>query len=310
MVATTQKDTAEAIVNIFETGSVLGDYSKVTVLDGDPGHLTFGRSQTTLSSGNLYVLVNQYCEQPGALFAARLQPFLSQLQAGDTTLDENFKLQNTLRASADDPVMRDTQDAFFETNFWDVSAADADATGIATPLGVAVVYDSHVHGSWPLIRDKTIQAVGTVANAGEEKWISKYVQVRRAWLAASPKTRLRATVYRMDAFRRLIDQGYWTLTLPLVVRGIEISAASLAAVPFGCYEGPQPGSRALSIQSPLPRGLDVRLVQLGLSDRNFDLLADGIFGQTTSTCVRQYQQANSLPVTGIAQPDLIVQLIT
>ena len=53
MLTATQKKTAEALVNIFETGEALGDYSQVTLIAGDTGHLTFGRSQTTLGSGNL-----------------------------------------------------------------------------------------------------------------------------------------------------------------------------------------------------------------------------------------------------------------
>jgi chitosanase len=44
----TQKQTAEAIINVFETGEVRGDYGRVTVLPGDGGHLSFGRAQTTL----------------------------------------------------------------------------------------------------------------------------------------------------------------------------------------------------------------------------------------------------------------------
>src|SRR5690242_6887784 len=50
------KKVAEAIVNIFETGSALGNYGAVTLIPHDSGHLTYGRSQTTLGSGNLYLL--------------------------------------------------------------------------------------------------------------------------------------------------------------------------------------------------------------------------------------------------------------
>jgi len=68
-----QKATAQAIVNIFETGSILGNYGAVTVIKGDSGHLTYGRSQTTLGSGNLYKLLLSYCRQSNALFAAQLR---------------------------------------------------------------------------------------------------------------------------------------------------------------------------------------------------------------------------------------------
>ena len=55
-----QKKAAQAIVNIFETGRPEGDYCKVTMLSGDPGHLTYGRSQTTFAIGNLYLFFNGF----------------------------------------------------------------------------------------------------------------------------------------------------------------------------------------------------------------------------------------------------------
>jgi len=308
MPTTTQKKTAEAIVNIFETGEVLGDYSQVTLLKGDSGHLTYGRSQTTLGSGNLYGLLKSYCENPGARFRGRLEPTLSRFATRDLSLDNDYKIQNVLRAAADDPVMRDTQDAFFEESYWLRAVGAAERLGIVSPLGVTVVYDGFIHGSWGTIRDRTTAQVGKVAEAGERKWISEYVSIRRAWLAGHSKEILRHTVYRMDAFQRLIDQGYWGLDLPLVVRDKEISVASLTAMPKKCYDGPQPGARILSLQAPLLRGLDVRLVQLGLSNAGSDISADGIFGQTSVRRLKEYQTAQGLPVTGVADMAVIARL--
>lgn len=263
MLTDTQKKTAEAIVNIFETSEVLGDYGKVTLIATDTGHLTYGRSQTTLGSGNLHNLLQRYCANPGARFGRRLQSWLPRIEARDFSSDRDSKLHNLLRACADDPVMRDTQDIFFDEVYWQRSSRKAESLGITSPLGVAVVYDSVVHGSWGLIRDKTNKHAGNVADIGEQKWISAYVSNRRDWLAEHPRSILKATVYRMDAFQRLIDQGYWGLELPLVVREKEISSATLSAQPPGCYDGPQSGTRTLALQSPMQRGLDVRLVQLG-----------------------------------------------
>ncbi len=309
MLTTTQKKTAEAIVNIFETSEVLGDYSQVTVIPGDSGHLTYGRSQTTLGSGNLNDLLQRYCANDKARFGARLAPSLPRFASGDLTLDDDFALHNVLRASADDPVMRDTQDAFFDEVYWQPSAGAAEGMGITNPLGVSVVYDSFVHGSWTAMRNRTTKQVGDVASAGEQPWITAYVTTRRTWLATHSRADLRATVYRMDAFQRLIEQGYWELELPLVVRGIEISLEALVASPRGCYDGPQPGSRIITLQSPLQRGLDVRLVQLGLSDRGMNILADGIFGQTSARYVKNYQASKGLAVTGMVDIPLIAQLV-
>lgn len=308
MLTQTQKKTAESIVNIFETSEVLGNYGQVTVIRGDTGHLTYGRSQTTLGSGNLYKLLKRYCDNGGARFGTRLEPYLPACKRKDTQLDMDVKLHNVLRASADDVVMRDTQDEFFDQEYWQPAAAAADKMRLVSPLSVAVVYDSFVHGSWAKMRDRTTNKVGTVAETGEQRWVQTYVSTRRAWLAGHSREDLRRTVYRMDEFQYLINDDNWHLSLPLVVRDKEISDATLLAMPPGCFAGPQPGSRILGLQQPLARGLDVRLMQLGLSDRNIVLQADGIFGQESQRRVKEYQAANGLPVTGVADIDLIAKL--
>lgn len=309
MLTATQKSAAEAILNIFETGEAKGDYGQVTLITGDTGHLTFGRSQTTLGSGGLYKLLQRYCDQPGARFAGRLGPYLPRLNAGDLALDNDAYLHNILRASADDIVMRDTQDLFFEEEYWKRAAAAAKAEGIVTPLGVTVVYDGFVQGSWGAMRDRTKSSAGGVTAAGEKTWIAAYVSVRRAWLAGSTRADLRATVYRMDVIQGLIDQGHWNLDLPLMVRDREISMATLSALPPRCYDGPQPGTRVLAVQTPLLRGLDVRLVQLGLSRIGVSIRADGIFGNTSSGHIRAYQSGHGMPVTGVADAALIAQFV-
>lgn len=304
----TQKRTAQAIVNIFETGAVLGVYGQVTIIDGDSGHLTFGRSQTTLSTGNLARLISTYCNNPVARFGPRLKAYLPALRDRDLSLDNNKKLHNLLRATADDPVMRDTQDTFFDFSYWNPAAGEAAALQIRTPLGHATVYDSVVHGSWSRLRKMTDEQHGTVAQLGEKDWIKAYIATRRHWLATHPRRDLRPTVYRMDVLGALAGQDRWALELPLLVRNQEISEASLAASPPGCYDGPPAGSRVLTVTTPFSRGADVRLLQLGLSDAGLDIMADGVFGPSSSDVVKQYQQHAGLPVTGVADIGLITRL--
>lgn len=309
MLTPTQKQTAQSIINQFETGAVLGDYGNVTVIPGDTGHLTFGRSQTTLASGNLLDLLQRYCTNDGARFGKRLSPWLPRFEAKDLSLDNELRLHNLLRASADDPVMRETQDVFFDQVYWQTAARIADNLGITSALGVAVVYDSTVHGSWKTMRDRTIAQSGSLAALGEKNWIKAYVSTRRAWLATSSRSDLRKTPYRMDAFLHLIEQGYWGLELPLVIRGAEISLSTLRATPPGCYDGPHPGTRSIALQTPLARGLDVRLVQLGLSEQGILIHADGIFGQTSANLLKQFQAKAGLPATGVADTTLIGRLV-
>lgn len=295
----TQKRTVLAIVNLFETGHVLGDYSKVTLLAGDTGHLTYGRSQTTLGSGNLHKLIAAYVGRCGARFGKQLEPYLPALEARHTDLDHDLQLHNLLRASADDGVMRDTQDEFFDRHYWDTAERIAKRDGLHLPLAVAVVYDSVVHGSWTSMRRRTLDNHGSVEGLGAEAWVEAYVAVRHAWLANHSRHDLRRTVYRMVALQRLIEQRQWALELPLVVRGAEISQQSLAAMPPNVYDGPEPRSRVVALSSPLSRGLDIRLAQLALSGRDFEIMADGIFGRVSSGIVKSFQDNAGLPVTGV-----------
>eukprot|EP00825_Cyclidium_porcatum_P004642 TRINITY_DN1219_c0_g1_i4.p1 TRINITY_DN1219_c0_g1~~TRINITY_DN1219_c0_g1_i4.p1 ORF type:complete len:287 (+),score=38.85 TRINITY_DN1219_c0_g1_i4:112-972(+) len=160
------------------------------------------------------------------------------------------------------------------------------------------IYTLHIVGS-----------VRCVQETGERPWIKAYVETRRSWLANHRRSDLQGTTYRMDAFLRLIEQGYWGLPLPLVVRGEEISQATLQATPPGCYDGPQPGTHSIALQTPLARGLDVRLLQLGLSAQGIAIKADGIFGQTSANLLKRYQASLGLPANGIAAPKLISELV-
>lgn len=304
----TQARTAKAIINLFETSEVLGDYGRVTLIPGDTGHLTYGRSQTTLGSGLLHDLLERYVDNAGARFAARLRPFLPRTASRDLTLDDDASFHNNLRAAADDPVMRETQDTFFDTAYWRPALKAAADAGLTLPLAVAVAYDGRVHGSWALLRDQTTAAEGSVQARGERAWVAAYIARRRHWLATHPRADLRPTVYRMDAFQRLVDQDRWGLTLPLVVRDREISALTLAGSPPRVYDGPMPGARPLAVASPLARGLDVRLLQLALSDAGHGVKADGIFGQSASEALRQFQQAQGLPASGVADAAQVATL--
>lgn len=296
----TQKRTAQAIVNIFETSSVRGVYSQVTLIEGDTGELTYGRSQTTLASGNLFGLIDGYCGRPGARLAEKLGPFLPALEAKDSELNTNLHFHNLLRAAADDAVMRDTQDEFFDSVYWEGAVLIAKRDGISTPLGVAVVYDSKVHGSWTMIRKRVLDdpAAGTVADHGEKAWIVKYVEKRHSWLANHVRKDLRSTVYRMEAMEALIAQDAWMLELPLVVRDLTINGETLSATPPRVYDGPEPRSREIKLSTSTPRGLDVRLVQLALSGLGHRIKADGIFGRGSKGVVETFQRGQGLAVTG------------
>jgi chitosanase len=295
-----QKKAAQAIVNIFETGKVLGDYALVVSVLGDPGGLTYGKAQTTLNSGNLYLLVKAYTEAGGALFANALLPYLEALQIEDQRLNRNTTLHNILRrAGKEDGVMMDTQDAFFDRVYWTPAVRRAMDINVETALGMAVVYDSIIHGSWARMRDRTTDRHGNLSAIKEKNWIAHYLDVRREWLANHSVPLLRRTVYRMDSLKQLINDNNWELQLPFTVRGLRVSEDTLTPLITGRPVAPP---RLLRLRNPFMTGEDVRHLQRALIERGFgdaDDSPDGVFGPATDAAVKDFQESRGLVVDGI-----------
>lgn len=300
MLTDLQKKTAKAIINIFETGRALGDYGNVTVLKGDTGHLTYGRSQTTLASGNLALLINAYCDAKGK-FADLLKPYLQAFERCDVSLDTNEVVKNILRQAGSDPTMKNVQEDFFDRVYWEPALKSADYIGVSKPLSISVVYDSRIHGSYYTIRDMVNNKYGEVKNISEQVWINKYVDARKDWLANNSNSLLHKTVYRMDAFRELIRDNKWELPLPLTVRNVVINEPILDSK----YEHPVMVSanndeRVLFLATPIMKGEDVKRLQNALNMPQNEI--DGVFGDKTDTAVCTFQSSHGLKVDGKVGP--------
>lgn len=308
MLSDIQKEAAKAIVNIFETGRPRGDYARVTLLAGDSGHLTYGRAQTTLGSGNLYLLIKAYCAAPGAAFARDLTPALDRLADIDLRLDRDWAFRGLLQEAGADPVMRDTQDVFFDRVYWTPAASAASKLGLGEALSAAIVYDSVVHGSWSAMRERTLHKMGTPLRAGEHAWIAAYIAARRTWLATHSNTLLHKTVYRMDAFAALIAAGNWPLALPITVRGIRIDAAALDSDPQLAASAIDAATRNLRLTDPPMTGNDVRALERALVKEGYAIDCDGIFDDGLAGALKSFQTDYGLVADGIAGPATLLML--
>ncbi|MEX0838874.1 MAG: peptidoglycan-binding protein [Parvibaculum sp.] len=302
MLTELQKQTAKAIVNIFETGRARGDYGRVTLLAGDSGHLTYGMAQTTLGSGNLHLLIKAYCTAPGAAYAAALNPYLQRLADIDLRLDNDLTLRGLLKEAGADPAMQEAQDGFFDRVFWRPTVEAASRLGLAEALSLAVIYDSMIHGSWNPTRDRALATAGQPSKVGERSWIAAYVKERRNWLAKHPNALLGKTVYRMDAFDTLIGAKNWQLALPLAVRGVRIDRTVFDYRPPVPVSAIDAATRNLLLTTPHMTGADVRALEEALVKDRYAINVDGVFDEGLEAALKSFQKEHGLIADGIAGP--------
>src|SRR5215212_8194624 len=173
---TDQRTLIEKVVNVFETGRAQGDYGAIAIFhDGphDVRQLTYGRSQTT-EYGKLRLLVTRYAEA-GGTYSHDLAQYAERIGAEPLVDDARFR--SLLRtAGRTDPVMRTTQDAFFDAEFFAPAMEWASEHAFTLPLSALVIYDSFIHSGsiLPLIRSTF--AARPPSEGGEERaWTTSCV---------------------------------------------------------------------------------------------------------------------------------------
>jgi len=271
------------------------------LLAGDTGHLTYGRSQTTLTSGNLFLLIKAYVAAAGAQYADSFGSYMGRLQLSDLSLDNDAAFKDLLHQAGSDPVMHQVQDAFFDRVYWTPALTSATGLGITSALGCCVVYDSFIQGSWVLMRNRTNAQFDSSQKPGEKSWIGQYASVRQQWLAGNTNVLLRKTAYRMVEFGKLISADQWNLDLPIVVRGVTIDLSALAG--DGVRASAQVvEERLLSLHDPLLQGSDVESLQNALNAKGYAMVVDGVFGAATAAAVTDFQRKSALTADGIVGP--------
>ena len=231
-----QRLICDRVINVFETGSVNGKYGAISIYKDGPGkirQITYGRSQTT-EYGNLKKLVEMYASA-GGIYSAELAPFAPKI--GTTALVDDEKFKSLLRSAGnEDPIMRRTQDVFFDEVYFQPAAKWADTNGFTLPLSMLVIYDSFIHSGRIRkdLRDKFPEAVP--ASGGKEKvWIQQYVEVRDEWLRTHGNPEVRPSAYRTRDLLRLIKAGNWKFDqLPIMANGMPVddAGAGALAAPF------------------------------------------------------------------------------
>lgn len=226
----------ERVINVFETGTIKGKYGAISIYNDGPHRIrqvTYGRSQTT-EYGNLRQLVQMYANA-GGIYSNDLKSYVPLI--GNTALVDNEPFKDLLRrAGNEDPIMRATQDKFFDQVYFQPAEKWADANGFTRPLSMLVIYDSFIHSGRILDFLRARFAEVPPAKGGDEKkWISQYAETRHKWLSTHSSSDLRASSYRTKDLAREIARGNWDLSnLPMMANGTPVDdhgADAKVAVP-------------------------------------------------------------------------------
>lgn len=220
-----QRRVIDQVVNVFETGTPVGDYANISIFaDGpdDARQLTYGRSQTT-ESGKLRDLIERYVAA-GGIYAAELQPYVARIGVEPLVEDETFK-DLLRRAGAVDPTMRSVQDRFFDERYFQPAMAWAQENGLRLPLSALVIYDSFIHSGSILwtIREKFLEEP-PVLGGDEKGWVTDYVKARQNWLSTHRREILHRTTYRTACLLHEIERHNWHLDkLPIRVQNQDVT---------------------------------------------------------------------------------------
>jgi chitosanase len=139
-----QKRICQRVVNAFETGIADGDYGNVSIYHDGPHRIrqiTYGCSQTT-EYGNLHELISLSVSNSGQ-FSKELKPYLNRI--GNQALVDDAQFKRLLKQAGNDSVMQQTQDAFFDTRYFQPAMHWATEQGFVEALSELVIYDSFIH---------------------------------------------------------------------------------------------------------------------------------------------------------------------
>jgi chitosanase len=217
------KDKIQKIVNVFESGTPNGDYGCISLYEDGPNgikQITYGKSQTT-EWGNLSQLIRLYVSLDGK-FANKFVKYVDNIGRISLVDDKDFLL--TLKEASKDPIMRESQDSFFDTHYWQPAKAWFDKNNFKSNLSMLVIYDSFIHSGSILKFLRNRFSENVPANGGDEKaWIEKYCQARLSWLNNHSNPILRKTVYRVRNFIAAIEKNNWDLSQEFSANGTKIT---------------------------------------------------------------------------------------
>ena len=217
------KDRINAVINVFETGSIEREYHNISIqADGKKStrQITYGSAQTT-EQGNLKQLIEQYIKANG-LFSKDFETYLPIIGKKPLVDDTKF-IELLKKAALEDELMRHIQDEFWDSRYYQAAEKWCNDNGFNYPLSMLVVLDSYVQSGGILqFMRKKFPDLPPKQGGDEKTWIKAYLAVRKEWLLSKGGV-LANTVYRVDTFLHAIEKNNWALAQPITANGVVVS---------------------------------------------------------------------------------------
>lgn len=212
-----KKEKIQGILNVFETGSIKGDYSNISIFADGPNRrrqITYGKSQTT-EWGNLNKLISKYIDL-GGTYSRELNNY-EDVIGQRSLVDDKYFIKLLKDAAKNDPIMIKAQDQFFDTCYWKPAYKWAINNGFKENLSMLVCYDSFIHSGSIL---GFLRRRFPASPKDERLWIEQYLNTRHNWLKGHSNKILRKTIYRTRDMIRTLEAGDWNLDEPFNANGV------------------------------------------------------------------------------------------
>jgi chitosanase len=205
----------------IETGNIKVRYADVYIY-GDGANR---RRQVTLSygftedQGNLLRLLKVYDATEG-VYSLQFEKFLPLIGTG--VLHESVEFIELLKKAAkSDNHFCDCQDFVFDALYVERAKRKAIEYGIFTELGLMIVTDSILQGSFDKVANKFPEK--RPSKGGDEKvFLKAYLVARKKWLLGCGGN-LANSVYRVNDLLAAVEAGNWDLSQPILANDILIS---------------------------------------------------------------------------------------
>ena len=213
------KNKIQKILNAVETGKPEGDYGCLSIFDDGPNRIkqiTYGKSQTT-EWGNLKKLISLYVDKNGR-YSTDFSVYLPKLGMHSLVGDSVFL--DLLKKASFDPVMKSSQDEFFDEHYWKPALKWFCSNSFCLNLSMLVIYDSFIHSGSILkfLRNSFAEKV-PLHGGDEKKWILNYTKNRHDWLRFHINKDLVKSSYRTRDMLRTIQAEDWDLKNPYNANG-------------------------------------------------------------------------------------------